>query len=132
MVCLLIIFFDYFSILSLFRKVFIMTLIKNLGDLMSKSMGALFRLLQEEEGWKAVVMKNAVALEGIDWEDLVYHIKHKFDLNIFMAVDTVRTFARFCEHAKNMDEMIDVIKKNYRGKEREALLYLASKTEWRD
>lgn len=132
MVCLLIIFFDYFSILSPFRKVFIMTLVKNLGDPMSKSMGALFRLLQEEEGWKAVVMKNAVALEGIDWEDLVYHVKYKFDLNIFMAVDTVRTFSRFCEHASSREEMIDTIKKNYRGKEREALLYLASKTEWRD
>jgi hypothetical protein len=109
-----------------------MTLVKNLGDPMSKSMGALFRLLQEEEGWKAVVMKNAVALEGIDWEDLVYHVKYKFDLNIFMAVDTVRTFSRFCEHASSREEMIDTIKKNYRGKEREALLYLASKTEWRD
>jgi hypothetical protein len=86
---------------------------------------------EKESEWYILITKDNVLPYGITWEDLVYYIKDKFGVSIFHAVDIARTFSLYCQNSASKEKMIENIKKNWRGKWREALLYLADRTEWR-
>ena len=86
---------------------------------------------EKESGWYIIITKDNVLPYGIGWEDLVYLIKGRFGVSIFQAVDIVRAFSLYCQNSPSKEKMIENIKKNWRGKRREAMLYPADRTEWR-